>query len=319
MLKKKDKNKVNKSKNTIVGGVVKDENISIMPIKDKLELLRKISNLSIIKDSFKNSPFDKKATKKDSYILDEFIANAIVSYDSALKIIKYILMCLYLGEDECYYYLEKYIRSQGTYISNTDYPKNSTIFPNIEEYKIDDVNDVNYTTYNDNVNLLFEDLKSKIGKTLSSSGETDMVNNFIINKYKYKLYLKKNVDNEDTPLKANNVDLYVPIEYYDSVTDEKKKKLMEGYKDNVTNVTNLSFKKVLSANINIIIKDINTNKADNEDIIVIKQNYKKALLNEENLTGTMIIGFINSLYDTPSIYTLYEEHINQNKSKYIKF
>ena len=311
MLKKKDKNKVHKPKNTIVGGGVKDENISIMSIKDKLELLKKISDLPIIKIYFKNSPFDK-VSDTNYNTLDQFLVKNDGDYNITLQIIKYILMCLYLGDDECYYYLEKYIRSVKSKLG--EYKDNSTIFPNIDIYEI---SGNNYTNYNNNASLLFEDLKSKIGKSLTSNGiADDMVNNFIIRKYKYKLYLRKNVDNKDI-LEADKVDLYVPIEYYSSVTNDEIKKLMIEYKDDSTGKPNISFRQVLNTNIKTIINDINTNNAENEDIIVIRQNYnKKVLLNEENLTGTMIIGFINSLYDTPIKYNEYEEHINQNILKF---
>ena len=313
MLKKKGKNKVHKPKNTIVGGLVKDENISIMSIKDKLELLKKISNLPIIKVNFKNSPFDNKHNSTNKYNLNEFITKVEVNYIPALQIIKYILMCLYLGEDECYYYLEKFVRSQTEYIGPTIYPENPTIFPYIESYKLDDNN---YQKYNNNVNLLFEGLKSKICEKISSGGG-DMVNSFIIHKYKYKsvFVLRINKDNDDNPTKEN-VDLYVHNRYFDSVTDQTIKTKMIEYDNINTNQKDPDFKKVLNKEIETIIKDINTKNTDNEDIIVIKQNYKKDLLNQDNLTGTMIIGFINSLYDTPSIHKEYVNILYDNSVKF---
>ena len=309
---KKDKNKVHKPKNTIVGGVEKDENISIMSIKDKLELLRKISNVPFIKSHFKNSPFDK-GPDGNYNTLEKFLLNNNNNYDVALQIIKHILMCLYLGNDECYYYLETYIRSNRPNIPLNYYEDNNIIFPNIGIYNIDDDN---YQKYNNNVNLLFEGLKSKICEKISSGG-SDIFNLFINNKYKYNgiFYLKKNLDDKN-PLTKENVELYVNNRYYDSVTDKTIKTKMIGYNDSKTGKINLYFKKVLNADIIDIIKDINTKNTDNEDIIVIRQNYKKELLNQDNLTGTMIIGFINSLYDTPSIHKEYVNILYENLVKF---
>jgi hypothetical protein len=309
---KKDKNKVHKPKNTIVGGVEKDENISIMSIKDKLELLRKISNAPFIKSHFKNSPFDKGPG--DNYnTLENFLLNNTNNYDVALQIIKYILMCLYLGNDECYYYLDNYIRSNRPNIPLQYYEDNDIIFPNIGIYNI---GDDNYQKYNNNVNLLFEGLKSKICEKILSGG-SDIFNLFIINKYKYNaiIFLRKTLDDE-TPLTKENVELYVHNRYYDSVTDKTIKTKMIGYNDSKTGKINPNFKKVLNINIKTIIDDIKTNKKDNEDIIVIKENYKKELLNQDNLTGTMIIGFINSLYDTPSIHKEYVNILYENLVKF---
>ena len=309
---KKYKNKVHKPKKTIVGGVEKDENISIMSIKDKLELLRKISNVPFIKSHFKNSPFDK-GPDGNYNTLEKFLLNNNNNYDVALQIIKHILMCLYLGNDECYYYLETYIRSNRPNIPLNYYEDNNIIFPNIGIYNIDDDN---YQKYNNNVNLLFEGLKSKICEKISSGGG-DIFNLFIINKYKYNgiFYLKKNLDDKN-PLTKENVELYVNNRYYDSVTDKTIKTKMIGYNDSNTGKINLNFKKVLNADIIDIIKDINTKNTDNEDIIVIRQNYKKELLNQDNLTGTMIIGFINSLYDTPSIHKEYVNILYENLVKF---
>lgn len=309
---KKYKNKVHKPKKTIVGGVEKDENISIMSIKDKLELLRKISNVPFIKSHFKNSPFDK-GPDGNYNTLEKFLLNNNNNYDVALQIIKHILMCLYLGNDECYYYLETYIRSNRPNIPLKYYEDNNIIFPNIGIYNIDDDN---YQKYNNNVNLLFEGLKSKICEKISSGGG-DIFNLFIINKYKYNgiFYLKKNLDDKN-PLTKENVELYVNNRYYDSVTDKTIKTKMIGYNDSNTGKINLNFKKVLNADIIDIIKDINTKNTDNEDIIVIRQNYKKELLNQDNLTGTMIIGFINSLYDTPSIHKEYVNILYENLVKF---
>ena len=310
MLKKKDKNKLHKPKNTIVGGV-KDENISIMSIKDKLELLKKISNTPFIKSHFKNSPFDKGPDDKYKS-LQNFLEKNNNNYDVALQIIKYILMCLYLGDDECYYYLEKYIRSNRPNIPLQYYEDNDIIFPNIGIYNIGDYNN---KIYDNNVNLLFENLKSKIDDDLGVKRKLGKFRYFVDAKYKYRLYLRINADNQDNPT-IENVDLYVPNKYHESVSDVNIKKVMEGYFDDVLKQNNPDFKKVVNANIEIIIKDINTKNTDNEDIIVIRQNYKKELLNQDNLTGTMIIGFINSLYDTPIKYNEYEEHINQNILKF---
>ena len=91
---------------------------------------------------------------------------------------------------------------------------------------------------------------------------------------------------------------------------------MIGYNDSKTGKINPNFKKVLNADIIDIIKDINTKNTDNEDIIVIRQNYNKDLLNQDNLTGTMIIGFINSLYDTPSIHKEYVNILYNNSVKF---
>ena len=309
---KKYKNKVHKPKKTIVGGVEKDENISIMSIKDKLELLRKISNAPFIKSHFKNSPFDK-GPDGNYNTLEKFLLNNNNNYDVALQIIKHILMCLYLGNDECYYYLEKYIRNNRTNITTEYYKDNNTIFPKLDIYEI---SGDNYTNYNDNVNLLFEGLKSKICEKILSGGG-DIFNLFIINKYKYNgiFYLKKNLDDKN-PLTKENVELYVNNKYYDSVTDKTIKTKMIGYNDSNTGKINLNYKKVLNADIIDIIKDINTKNTDNEDIIVIRQNYKKELLNQDNLTGTMIIGFINSLYDTPTSHKEYEKILYDNSVKF---
>ena len=310
MLKKKDKNKEHKPKNTIVGGV-KDENISIMSIKYKLELLKKISNTPFIKSHFKNSPFDKGPDDKYKS-LQNFLEKNNNNYDVALQIIKYILMCLYLGDDECYYYLEKYIRSNRLNIPLQYYEENDIIFPNIGIYNIGDYNN---KIYDNNVNLLFENLKSKIDDDLGVKRKLGKFRYFVDAKYKYRLYLRINADNQDNPT-IENVDLYVPNKYHESVSVANIKNLMEGYNDDVLKQNNPDFKKVVNANIEIIIRDINTKNTDNEDIIVIMQNYKKELLNQDNLTGTMIIGFINSLYDTPIKYNEYEEHINQNILKF---
>ena len=311
MLKKKDKNNVHKLKNTIVGGV-KDENISIMSIKDKLELLIKISNSPLIKRYFKNSPFDKGPN--DTYkSLENFLEINDGKYNVALQIIKYILMCLYLGDDECYYYLDNYIRTKRPDIPTDYYIDNNIIFPNRDVYNINDDN--NHKIYDDNVKSLFEDLKSKIDDDLGVSRNIGKFSCFVDAKYKYRLDLRINENNQDKPTKEN-VDLYVPIKYYDSVTDANIRKLMEGYSDDASKGNNLYFKKVLNKYIDTIIEDIKNNKTDKEDIIVIMLNYKKVLLNKENLTGTMIIGFINSLYDTPIKYNEYEEHINQNILKF---
>lgn len=307
MLKKRDKNKVNKSKNTIVGGL-KDENISIMSIKDKLKLLINISNLSFIKQYFKNSPFDKGPDNKYKTVENFLEINKDPRYNVALQIIKYILMCLYLGDDECYYYLEKYIRSDRINISTGVYKDNDTIFPNIKEYKLEDDN---HNKYKNDVELLFKDLKSKIDDDLGVSRNIGKFSRFVDEKYKYRLYLRINVENQNNP-KINNVELYVPNKYNVSVTDNEKKKLMISYNDVISNKENSSFKKVLNTDIHKIIEDIRTNNADKEDIIVIMQNYKKELLNKDILTGTMIIGFINSLYDTPSIHTEYVNILYNN-------
>ena len=240
MLKKKDKNMLHKPKNTIVGGV-KDENISIMSIKDKLELLKKISNTPFIKSHFKNSPFDKGPDDKYKS-LQNFLEKNNNNYDVALQIIKYILMCLYLGDDECYYYLEKYIRSNRLNIPLQYYEENDIIFPNIGIYNIGDYNN---KIYDNNVNLLFENLKSKIDDDLGVSRNIGKFSCFVDAKYKYRLDLRINENNQDKPTKEN-VDLYVPIKYYDSVTDANTRKLMEGYSDDASKGNNLYFKKVLN-------------------------------------------------------------------------
>ena len=311
MLNKKGKNKVHKPKDTIVGGVVKDENISIMSIKDKLELLKKISNTPFIKSHFKNSPFDKGPNDKYN-TLENFLLKNTNNYDVALQIIKYILMCLYLGDDECYYYLEKYIRNNRTNITTEYYKDNDKIFPNLETYINDDDNN---KIYDNNVNLLFENLKSKIDDDLGVSRNIGKFSCFVDAKYKYRLDLRINEDNKDNPTKEN-IDLYVPNKYHESVTDQAIKTKMNDYDNINTGQKNPDFKRVLNADIIDIINDINTKNTDNEDIIVIRQNYKKELLNQDNLTGTMIIGFINSLYDTPSIHKEYVNILYDNSVKF---
>ena len=307
---KKMKKISKKSKNTIVGGGEND-NISIMNIGGKLALLRKISVLPIIKDVFKNSPFDKK---KDGgfYTLDDFIICNITEpkFKVALQIIKYILMCLYLGEDECYYYLEKYIREKNN-IASIGYANNNSNYTETElqKYSILDTDD----NYKDNADLLFNDLKSKIEKCINKNCDDD-IGNFLVTKYKYKLYLKETVSNtsetSETIVK-NTLQLYVPNEYYNSDITKMIKDFIQEYKNN--GKTNEYYKRVKeNKNNDEIIENIKNNKADNDDIIVIMQNVDRVLLHQEKLTGTIIIGFLNSLCDAPSIYTDYEDHINQN-------
>ncbi len=309
---KKMKKISKKSKNTIVGGGEND-NISIMNIGGKLALLRKISVLPIIKDVFKNSPFDKK---KDGgfYTLDDFIICNITEpkFKVALQIIKYILMCLYLGEDECYYYLEKYIREKSI-IASIEYANNSNYTATeLQKYSILDT-DNNYINYKDNADLLFNDLKSKIEKCINKNCDDD-IGKFLVTKYKYKLYLKETVSNtsetSETIVK-NTLQLYVPNEYYNSDITKMIKDFIQEYKNN--GKTNEYYKRVKeNKNNDEIIENIKNNKADNDDIIVIMQNVDRVLLHQEKLTGTIIIGFLNSLCDAPSIYTDYEDHINQN-------
>ena len=294
---KKMKKISKKSKNTIVGGGEND-NISIM---------------TIIKDVFKNSPFDKK---KDGgfYTLDDFIICNITEpkFKVALQIIKYILMCLYLGEDECYYYLEKYIREKSI-IASIEYANNSNYTATeLQKYSILDT-DNNYINYKDNADLLFNDLKSKIEKCINKNCDDD-IGKFLVTKYKYKLYLKETVSNtsetSETIVK-NTLQLYVPNEYYNSDITKMIKDFIQEYKNN--GKTNEYYKRVKeNKNNDEIIENIKNNKADNDDIIVIMQNVDRVLLHQEKLTGTIIIGFLNSLCDAPSIYTDYEDHINQN-------
>lgn len=307
---KKMKKISKKSKNTIVGGGEND-NISIMNIAGKLALLRKISDLPIIKDVFKNSPFDKN--KDDThYKLEEFIKMKTgENVKVALQIIKYILMCLYLGEDECYYYLENYIRSKITLIGDTIYPNNDIAFlvTELDTYNIDEGN-VNYKNYKVNADLLFHDLKSKIEKCINENYDDD-IGKFLVTKYKYKLYLQETESNTGGKIDETKHNLYVPNEYYNSVTTKSIKDFIQEYNNN--GKTNESYKRVKENNKNEeIINNIIANKADNDDIIVIMQNVDRVLLHQEKLTGTIIIGFLNSLCDAPSIYTDYEDHINQN-------
>jgi len=307
---KKMKKISKKSKNTIVGGGEND-NISIMNIAGKLALLRKISDLPIIKDVFKNSPFDKN--KDDThYKLEEFIKMKTgENVKVALQIIKYILMCLYLGEDECYYYLENYIRSKITLIGDTIYPNNDIAFlvTELDTYNIDESN-VNYKNYKVNADLLFHDLKSKIEKCINENYDDD-IGKFLVTKYKYKLYLQETESNTGGKIDETKHNLYVPNEYYNSVTTKSIKDFIQEYNNN--GKTNESYKRVKENNKNEeIINNIIANKADNDDIIVIMQNVDRVLLHQEKLTGTIIIGFLNSLCDAPSIYTDYEDHINQN-------
>ena len=304
---KKMKKISKKSKNTIVGGG-KNDNISIMNIGDKLALLREISKLSIIKNAFKNSPFDKKNDGNTHYELNNFInySKNDENVKVALQIIKYILMCLYLGEDECYYYLEKYIREKNMtasigYTNNSNYTATE-----LQKYSILDTDD----NYNDNADLLFNDLKSKIEKCINKNYDDD-IEKFLVTKYKYKLYLKETVSNTSETIVKNTLQLYVPNEYYNSVTTKSIKDFIQEYKKN--GKTNESYKRVKeNKNNDDIIENIKNNKVDNDDIIVIMQNVDRVLLHQEKLTGTIIIGFLNSLCDAPSIYTDYEDHINQN-------
>ena len=280
-----------------------------MNIGGKLALLRKISDLPIIKDVFKNSPFDKN--KDDThYKLEEFIKMKTgENVKVALQIIKYILMCLYLGEDECYYYLEKYIREKNMtasigYTNNSNYTATE-----LQKYSIFDTDD-NYINYNDNADLLFNDLKSKIEKCINKNYDDD-IGKFLVTKYKYKLYLKETEGNTSKTIVKENLQLYVPNEYYNSVTTKSIKDFIQEYKKN--GKTNESYKRVKeNKNNDDIIENIKNNKVDNDDIIVIMQNVDRVLLHQEKLTGTIIIGFLNSLCDAPSIYTDYEDHINQN-------
>ena len=311
---KKMKKISKKSKNTIVGGG-ENYNISIMNIGDKLALLRNISILPIIKDVFKNSPFDKQNDGKTHYKINDFI-NYNITDDKvkvALQIIKYILMCLYLGEDECYYYLEKYIRDKKSIESIDGYTENNSNYTatELQNYNISDTDD-NYINYKDNADLLFHDLKSKIEKCINENYNDD-IGKFLVTKYKYKLYLKQTESNTSGTIDKAKLNLYVPNEYYNSVTTTQNiRNLIQDY--NKGDGKPSEFYKIVKANINNdeIINNIIDNKADNDDIIVIMQNVDRVLLHQEKLTGTIIIGFLNSLCDAPSIYTDYEDHINQN-------
>jgi hypothetical protein len=220
-------------------------------------------------------------------------------------------MCLYLGEDECYYYLENYIRSKITLIGDTIYPNNDIAFlvTELDTYNIDEGN-VNYKNYKVNADLLFHDLKSKIEKCINENYDDD-IGKFLVTKYKYKLYLQETESNTGGKIDETKHNLYVPNEYYNSVTTKSIKDFIQEYNNN--GKTNESYKRVKENNKNEeIINNIIANKADNDDIIVIMQNVDRVLLHQEKLTGTIIIGFLNSLCDAPSIYTDYEDHINQN-------
>ena len=307
---KKMKKISKKSKNTIVGGGEND-NISIMNIGGKLALLRKISDLHIIKDVFKNSPFDKN--KDDThYKLEEFIKMKTgENVKVALQIIKYILMCLYLGEDECYYYLENYIRTKKS-TSSIGYTDSSNYTTTeLQNYSILETDD-NYKNYKYNADLLFHDLKSKIEKCINENYDDD-IGKFLVTKYKYKLYLQETESNTGGTIDETKYNLYVPNEYYNSVTTPQKiRSLIRDYEKKDGKPS--EFYKIVNENNRNeeIINNIIANKADNDDIIVIMQNADRVLLHQEKLTGTIIIGFLNSLCDAPSIYTDYEDHINQN-------
>jgi len=305
MLKKAKVKKIreknsNKHQQEIRVGGAKDGSIS--NIGDKLKILVDIANSNIVKDVYKNSPFDKKSD--GTYFP---ISNSVNTIDTNILIIKLILMCIYLGTDESYYYLVNCFKTIDT--SYIDFK----VFPDIAIYSI--TNNNHFTKYIEYADEIFEDLKLELEK-YNTDGKTVVVNkngylsnidnyiyNFIENFYKFRIYFQ--IDKNGSINK-----LYVPFKYYNLTKIKNKEELIIKYKDSNGISLNNNFRQVEdSSNIKNIIEDIKKYTTEFDNIIVIEQNEDKTLKYPEKFTGTMIIDFLNSLYTTPIINDKYDKYI----------
>jgi hypothetical protein len=240
---KKSKGEKNKGKNSkkhqqeIRVGGAKDGSISNMNIGDKLKILVDIANSNIVKVVYKNSPFDKNS---DGTYFPISITNSDIN-PNILTIIKFILMCIYLGTDESYYYLVNQFKDV-----NSNYNIDFKVFPDIAIYSI--TSNDHFTKYKLYADKLFADLKLKLSN-YNTDGKTVVVNkngylsnidnyiyNFIENFYKFRIYFQTS---------SSNI-LYVPFKYYNLTKIENKENLIIKYTSTNTNSLNNNFRKVLS-------------------------------------------------------------------------
>jgi hypothetical protein len=290
-----------------VGGA-KDGSISNMNIGEKLKILVDITKLNNVKDVFKNSPFDKKTdgTYYDSYKITLYNVG-----NNVLQTIKFILMCIYLGTDESYYYLVNHFNN-----IYTEYNIDLKVFPNKELYKTDNKH---YTEHKNYADKLFDNLESKL-KSYNTDGKSVVINDklsnfdyfiyeFIENFYKFRIY--RQTDDSGSINK-----LYVPFKYYNLTKLQDKETKITIYKDTNGNSLNNNFRIVENTNIQNIIEDIKKYTTEFDNIIVIEQNVEKSLKNPEKFTATMIIDFLNSLYTTPIINIEYDKYIKEKILEY---
>jgi hypothetical protein len=288
-----------------VGGA-KDGSISNMNIGEKLKILVDITKLNNVKDVFKNSPFDKK-TDGTYYDSDKITLYNVGN--NVLQTIKFILMCIYLGTDESYYYLVNHFNN-----IYTEYNIDLKVFPNKELYKTDKTDNKHYTEHKNYADTLFNNLELKL-KTYNTDGKSVVINDklsnfdyfiyeFIENFYKFRIYCQT-----DDSGSINK--LYVPFKYYNLTKLKKKDSLITIYKDSNGNSLNNNFRIVeKNADIQTIIEDIKKYTTEFDNIIVIEQKKgKKELKYPEKFTATMIIDFLNSLYTTPIINDEYDKYI----------
>jgi hypothetical protein len=296
----REKNSKKHQQEIRVGGA-KDGSISNMNIGDKLKILVDIANSNIVKDVYKNSPFDKKS---DGTYFTISNTNSDIDINSdILSTIKLILMCIYLGTDESYYYLVNRFKTIDT--SYIDFK----VFPDIAIYSI--TNNNHFTKYIEYADKIFEDLKLKLSN-YNTDGKTVVVNkngnlsnidyyiyDFIENFYKFRIYFQPS---------SSNI-LYVPFKYYNLTKIKNKENLITKYTSTNTNSLNNNFRKVENSNIKNIIEDIKNYTTEYDNIIFIEQKNDKTLKYPEKFTGTMIIDFLNSLYTTPIINDKYDKYI----------
>lgn len=310
MLKKSEGEK-NKRKNSkkhqqeIRVGGAKDGSISNMNIGDKLKILVDITKNDIVKKEFKNSPFDKKTD--GTYYDSDKITKYENKEDSVLQTIKFILMCIYLGTDESYYYLVNHFKS----ISDS-YIIDLKVFPKEKLYKIVDTY-THYYEHKNYANKLFNKLQLKL-TSYNTDGKSVVINNklsnfdnfiykFIENFYKFRIYCQT----DDSVGDINK--LYVPFKYYNLTKLQNKEKLITIYKNSNGNSLNNNFRIVEKPDIKTIIVDIKKYTTEFDNIIVIEQKEGKSLKYPEKFTATMIIDFLNSLYTTPIINDEYDKYI----------
>jgi hypothetical protein len=197
-----------------VGGA-KDGSISNMNIGEKLKILVDITKLNNVKDVFKNSPFDKK-TDGTYYDSDKITLYNVGN--NVLQTIKFILMCIYLGTDESYYYLVNHFNN-----IYTEYNIDLKVFPNKELYKTDKTDNKHYTEHKNYADTLFNNLELKL-KTYNTDGKSVVINDklsnfdyfiyeFIENFYKFRIYCQT-----DDSGSINK--LYVPFKYFNKIKKE---------------------------------------------------------------------------------------------------
>ena len=310
MLKKSEGEK-NKRKNSkkhqqeIRVGGAKDGSISNMNIGDKLKILVDITKNDIVKKEFKNSPFDKKTD--GTYYDSDKITKYENKEDSVLQTIKFILMCIYLGTDESYYYLVNHFKS----ISDS-YIIDLKVFPKEKLYKIVDTY-THYYEHKNYANKLFNKLQLKL-TSYNTDGKPVVINNklsnfdnfiykFIENFYKFRIYCQT----DDSVGDINK--LYVPFKYYNLTKLQDKENKIKNYIDSSGNSLNNNFRIVEKPDIKTIIVDIKKYTTEFDNIIVIEQKEGKSLKYPEKFTATMIIDFLNSLYTTPIINDEYDKYI----------